>query len=1022
MRDTSMKTDSENGDPGATTMISYSPAGMTLRFKAITFMALILLSVGAVLSWHFLTQAEKSMIGELRNRAISLTTNLARSSKWGMLSEDSVILNEIVDDILREDSVLYVAISNARGDILASRVRQGENSDPIEIAVLHAESLAKSNGIAATHFHEIDGVGIYHTYMPVESTTALPSQTDADISSALLLFGDSHTEQAGAEASGRYGNVQLLVSSKKLLGEIKNTFITGIGITILIVVIALAISYVFSSRVLGPIKAMATAAGKISAGDLSHRIPVRSRDEIGVLAATFNQMSSSLSRMTRMQAERLEALSALHEAGLLINSTLDVEEVIERMLDVVVRRLGYRRAFLFLADWDRRVLTNGRIVGADDDIKARFREIEIPLEEHGGFCARVALSGKSILVNDVKEARARANSTTFELLGPDGFIAVPLVMDDRSVGVMAIERRREQTLEESDTALLETLANQMVIAIANAISFQKIEQLNVDLETKVRERTAELQKQQARLEQVNKELIKATEHKSEFLANMSHELRTPLNAVIGYSELLQEEMEELQQTEYIPDLQKIHSAGKHLLTLINDVLDLSKIEAGKMDVYIEDAEIDDIVEEVSTTIKPFIESRGNRLHVSAASGRIHTDVTKLRQVLFNLLSNAAKFTDDGSVFFDVAKVQLDGANLWQFKISDTGIGIAADKMDRLFEEFSQLDADMAHRHDGTGLGLAISQRFCRMLGGEITVTSQPGKGSTFIATLPDGMAEQSKVQAGSPNQSLDSKRAWGNEHCNVLVIDDDHAVRDLMSRYLAKEGFSVQTASTGDEGVLAAQKLHPDAITLDLLMPGVDGWSVLTQLKADPELANIPVVIVSILDDQDMGYTLGAADYLIKPVDQQRLARIIRRYCDKQTRAPILVVEDDEDSRNLVCNMLEKEGWDVVAVEDAESGLAEVDKEQPALILLDLILPGMDGFEFIEALHINQSWNKIPIVVVTAKDLSPDEHDFLNRSVRMIMKKGVYSRRELLDIVRGTMPDSALSEDGAKISGGQSLS
>ncbi len=1019
MRDTSMRTDGENVDPGTTTMVSHSPAGMTLRLKAITFMAVILLSVGAVLSWHFLTQAEKGMIGELRNRAISLTTNLARSSKWGMLSEDSIILNEIVDDILREDSVLYVAISNARGDILASRVRQGENSDPIEIAILHAESLAKSNGIAATHFHEIDGVGIYHTYMPVESTTASPSQTDADISNALLLFGDSHTEQAGAEASGRYGNVQLLVSSKKLLGEIKNTFITGIGITILIVMIALAISYVFSSRVLGPIKAMATAAGKISAGDLSHRIPVRSRDEIGMLAATFNQMSSSLSRMTRMQAERLEALSALHEAGLLINSTLDVEEVIERMLDVVVRRLGYRRAFLFLTDWDRRVLTNGRIVGADDDIKAHFREIEIPLEEHGGFCARVALSGKSILVKDVKEARARANSTTFELLGPDGFIAVPLVMDDKSVGVMAIERRPEQTLVESDTALLETLANQMVIAIANAISFQKIEHLNVDLETKVRERTAKLQQQQARLEQVNKELIKATEHKSEFLANMSHELRTPLNAVIGYSELLQEEMEELQQTKYIPDLQKIHSAGKHLLTLINDVLDLSKIEAGKMDVYIEDAEIDDIVEEVSATIKPFIESRGNRLHVSSASGRIRTDVTKLRQVLFNLLSNAAKFTDDGSISFDVAKVQLDGANLWQFKISDTGIGIAADKMDRLFEEFSQLDAEMAHKHGGTGLGLAISQQFCRMLGGEITVTSQPGKGSTFIATLPDGKAEQNKVQAGSPNQSLDSKRAWANERCDVLVIDDDHAVRDLMSRYLAKEGFSVQTASTGDEGVLAAQKLHPDAITLDLLMPGVDGWSVLTQLKADPELANIPVVIVSILDDQDMGYTLGAADYLIKPVDQQQLARIIRRYCDKQTSAPILVVEDDEGSRNLVCNMLEKEGWDVVAVEDAESGLAEVERQQPALILLDLILPGMDGFEFIEAIHINQSWNKIPIVVVTAKDLSPDEHDFLNRSVRMIMKKGVYSRRQLLDIIRETMPDSAPSKDGTRISSGQ---
>jgi CheY-like chemotaxis protein len=198
-------------------------------------------------------------------------------------------------------------------------------------------------------------------------------------------------------------------------------------------------------------------------------------------------------------------------------------------------------------------------------------------------------------------------------------------------------------------------------------------------------------------------------------------------------------------------------------------------------------------------------------------------------------------------------------------------------------------------------------------------------------------------------------------------------------------------------------------------MPGVDGWSVLTQLKADPVLAKIPVVIVSILDDKDMGYTLGATDYLTKPVDQQHLARIIRKYCDKQTRVPILVVEDEEDCRHLICNMLEKEGWDVVAVEDAESGLAELDRQQPALILLDLILPGMDGFEFIEAIHMNQSWNKIPIVVVTAKDLSPDEHDFLNRSVRTIMKKGGYSRRELLDIVHRTLRDSAPSEDGAGI-------
>lgn len=996
MHETSDNTDNGLADPGATTIVGQPPSGMTLGVKAITFMALILLSVGAVLSWHFLTEAEKGMIGELRSRAESLTTNLARSSKWGLLSEDEVILDEIVNDMLQEEGVLYVAISNAHGDLLASKVQEGEGSDPVELAILHAELLAATNGPSSVHFHEIDGVGTYHTYMPVEFTPAFRSQTDEDISSALLLLGDARASTSSGDATSRYGNVQLLVSSKKLFGEIEHTFMTGIGLTLIIVLLALAISYLFCSRVLGPVKAMATAARKISAGDLSQQIKVQSRDEIGVLAQTFNQMSSSLSRMTRAQAERLEALSALHEAGLHINSTLDVEKVIELTLDVVVRRLGYQRALLFLTDWDRHVLTHGRVAGTSDDIKARFRELEVPLNEHSGFCARVALSGQPILVNDVERARSRANPETLQLLGPNPFLAVPLILKDRSLGVMAVESKPGLMLGDADTSLMETLANQMAIAIANALSFEKIEQLNVSLEAKVRERTEELQQQQARLEQVNKELVKATRHKSEFLANMSHELRTPLNAVIGYSELLQEEMEEQDHAEYVPDLHKINSAGKHLLALINDVLDLSKIEAGKMDVFMEDADIGDIVDEVRVTIKPFIESFGNKFVVSPVSGRIRTDITKLRQILFNLLSNAAKFTEDGVVSLETTKVQKDGSDLWQFRISDTGIGIAPDKMDRLFEEFSQLDAEVARRHGGTGLGLAISQRFCHMLGGDIAVTSCLEEGSTFTVTLPAQKDER-------PRGRTLSTQARNDEHCEVLVIDDDPAVRDLVSRYLVKEGFQVQTAGTGEEGLEIARRTHPEAITLDLLMPGIDGWSVLTQLKADPALANIPVVILTILDNKDMGYTLGAADYLTKPIDQQRLVSVIKRYCGKQMRAPILIVEDDPDSRRLLSDMLRKEGWDVAEVEDAESALERLAWQEPALILLDLILPDMDGFQFIDIISAKPSWRKIPIVVVTAKDLSPDEHQSLNRSVRKIVKKGVYSRRELLDIVRTTM-------------------
>ncbi|MGH8167607.1 MAG: response regulator, partial [Woeseiaceae bacterium] len=278
--------------------------------------------------------------------------------------------------------------------------------------------------------------------------------------------------------------------------------------------------------------------------------------------------------------------------------------------------------------------------------------------------------------------------------------------------------------------------------------------------------------------------------------------------------------------------------------------------------------------------------------------------------------------------------------------------------------------------------------------------------STFTVTLPASSTRKKRTQKPS-------RQKRDNEQGEILVIDDDPAVRDLVSRYLIKEGFGVRTASSGEEGLEIARRVNPDAITLDLLMPGVDGWSVLTQLKADPELANIPVVIVTILDNKDMGYTLGAADYLTKPIDQQRLVSIIRQHCGKRARAPILVVEDDADSRRLLCSMLKKEGWEVVEVEDAESALARVTRQEPAMILLDLILPGMDGFQFIEAINENRAWRKIPIVVVTAKDLSPDEHRFLNRSVQKIIKKGVYNRSELLDLVRTTMRANVAREEGA---------
>ncbi len=971
-------------------------------------MAVILLAVGAILSWYFLTKSQQSLIGELHSRAESLTNNLARSSKWALLSEDDVVLDEVVNDILREDSILYVAISNSNGEILKSKIRDGESSDPLQIAILHAEFLAKSHGDAGIHYHLIDGVGSYHTYMPVESTPELVSETDEEISNALALLGNTGQAAPGESSPQRYGNVQLLVSSKKMSDEIRSTLVTGIGLTLIIVLGALAVSYIFVSRTMRPIRAIASAAEKISAGDFSQEIDVSSGDEIGVLAETFNHMSDSISRMTLAGANRLEQLAALHEAGLLINSTLDVKKVIGPTLEIVVRRLGYSRALLFLADWDKRVLTHGRVVGGNSEIDEYFRELEIPLTELGGFCARVALSGQSMLVDEEARSKTGVVAADFELEVPDAFLVVPLMLKGHSLGVMAIASNKKRDIRESDGALLETLANQMAIAIANARSYQEIEELNFGLEASVRERTAELQQQQVQLEDVNRELVLATNHKSEFLANMSHELRTPLNAVIGYSELLQEEMGDQGISEFIPDLKKIHSAGRHLLALINDVLDLSKIEAGKMDIFEEDSGISEIVDEVSATIGPFIESRGNQFRVSVQQGRIRTDVTKLRQILFNLLSNAAKFTESGSVTLDVNMQNENGQDNWIFRVTDTGVGIAPEKMNELFEEFSQLDSEVARQQGGTGLGLAISQRFCRMLGGEITVTSEPGQGSVFTASLP---AQRYIDEARAVALKSLGQESTDIDHCDVLIIDDDPAVRDLVSRYLTKEGYRVHTAATGDEGVAEARRLKPAAITLDILMPGVDGWAVLSQLKADSELADIPVIIMSILDDKDVGYTLGAADYLTKPIEQHRLASVLSQYCDKQTQSPILVIEDEADTLRLVTRVLEKEGWPIAPMQNAEFALEYMrSKPKPSLIILDLMLPGMDGFEFIEALHDHASWRGIPIVVVTAKDLTQKEHDSLNRSVEMIMRKGLYNKDDLLNIVRTTMENTVVQK------------
>ncbi|QDG50562.1 response regulator [Persicimonas caeni] len=494
--------------------------------------------------------------------------------------------------------------------------------------------------------------------------------------------------------------------------------------------------------------------------------------------------------------------------------------------------------------------------------------------------------------------------------------------------------------------------------------------------------------------------IEANQAKSAFLANMSHELRTPLNAVIGYSEMIKEEIEFMREdgaegaeaaANFLPDLTRIRSAGTHLLALINDILDLSKIEAGKMTIHVEMFEIAELVEDIRSTIVPLADKNNNTLTVEVSDELryMNSDATKVRQILFNLLSNACKFTSDGTI---TMRVRPDEAyDKVVCEIEDTGVGMSQEQLAKIFEAFTQADASTTREFGGTGLGLTITRHFCALLEGEIDVESTLGEGSTFTVRLAAnlGAGDLEQPDADVPQTLEEISRPADPDSQTVLVIDDDATMRDLLRRVLEREGFAVASAASGSEGLLLAEQLQPDVITLDVMMPSMDGWTLLSKLKEHPELADIPVIMVTMVAESARGYALGADHYMVKPVDRKRLVDILHSYRTSSDQAGhALLVEDDEPTRNLLRRTLEGDGWAVVEAENGQEGLDRLATIDPDLVLLDLMMPQMDGFEFLHEFRSRDAYCNVPVIVVTAKELTEDEEERLRRGTSEILSKG----------------------------------
>ena len=745
--------------------------------------------------------------------------------------------------------------------------------------------------------------------------------------------------------------------------------------------------FVISWSFILPVREAQGFLGHVAAGNFERSITVPNRDEFGALADSLNHMNRELRRLDEEQRRAaaelghlneqlmrsVAQLTALSEVGRAISSTLDMETVLRTIVSRAVQLTGLDAGSIFEYDERTEEAHLRAAENVDDEILAILRRT--PIRKGEGAVGRTVSTGEPTQVPDIHDESYKTRLRDAVIRGGyRSLLVVPLLREQQIIGALAVIRKVPGPFAAEMVELLKTFAAQSALAIQNARLFRDLAEKSKQLEV-------------------------ASQLKSQFLANMSHELRTPLNAIIGITEMLQEDARDLKREAELEPIARVLHAARHLLTLINEILDLSKIEAGRMEIHVESFAIAPLVEDVVSTVGTLAAKNGNRVVVDCAPGlgTMRADQTRLRQALLNLASNANKFTEHGTVTIRAKRVPEDGREWVTMAVTDTGIGLTREQMGRLFQEFVQADASTTRKYGGTGLGLAISRRFCQMMGGDITVESEPERGSTFTIRLPvDGASPH---HASAPRDATASP-ALQTASSTILVVDDDQTVREVMERHLTREGFSVVTANGGREGLRLAREMQPAAMTLDVMMPDLDGWTVLAAIKGDPTLADIPVILVTIVDEKNRGYSLGATDYMVKPIDRERLVSVLRNICGAVGRR-VLIVDDDEVMRRVIRTVLEQDGWKIIDASNGRQALMQLAEARPDVIVLDLMMPEMDGFEFLDEMRRRSEWRDIPVLVVTAKDLTTEDRRRLNGCVeRVLQKRG---RDEMLREVARTL-------------------